>query len=118
MPSPRLKGDRMKIYSAKLTTDDIRETFATTCVPVGGYIEELEFHGLSTRGQNKGKNRWTVYAGSYNGRRARNQRDGFALDWADYGRWFAELFKIDPNAWISGWAGVEKFHEGTRRQFV
>lgn len=43
---------------------------------------------------------------------------GYALTWDEYGQWFALLFDIDPDAWISGWDGLAKFTSGTHRKFV
>lgn len=102
----------MQIRSNTLTEQDIRETFAESCSPVGGYIDEFR----SGRGRHA-KFTYTLYAGSVNGKRARNGRPGRALTYEDYGRWFGLLFEIDPEAWVSGWDGASDFHARTDGRF-
>ncbi len=46
---------------------------------------------------------------------ARNGRPGKAATWDEYGIWIDRLFKIDPDAEIGCYKGVDKFFEYTSR---
>jgi len=113
----------MKLYSDKITVNDIYQTFFTACqaeTGVGGYLEDVVQFQPRKRSAATGlpfKHAFQLYAGTVHKARARNGREGYALKWDDYGRWFALLFQIDPDAWISGWSGVEDFNRGTKNEF-
>lgn len=128
----------MKIYSSVITREDIMRTLYGM-LPQASHEDFREIenprktHAITaTNSDGVGTGlratykrgfelflRWDGPAGrGTDHARKRNGRDGYALTWAEYGQWFARLFDIDPNAWISGWDGVQKFHEGTNRQFA
>lgn len=101
----------MKIHSDVLTTTDLQETVSR----VGGmYIDEctpIPKPKIRARG-------WNILAASTTRTRRRNNGkngagDGFAASRDDYGRWFARLYEIDPNAQICCYKNKEDFDTKT-----
>jgi hypothetical protein len=104
----------MVIRSDIITESDIRHALAETrsedCEDI--YLDEDGIQAFKPRRKAYG---FKFYCESCGGRRARNGRPGHAASWDAYGLLFARLFKVDPNAYIAWYDGIEQFIEATNR---
>lgn len=99
----------MKIYSRIITRRDIYEALI-------GILEVcIDSDGVREFSPRRGGFGYELYLEGYGDRhyRARNNRDGYAATWDDYGVWMDRLFKIDPDAEIGYWKGRQEFIELT-----
>lgn len=102
----------MRVFTDKLTKADF---YAAIDDSGDVFIDELtEVEGR------KRKRTFNVYleARPGKGRRARNNRPGFSATWDEHGFWMAELFRIDPDAIISYYDGVDDFNKQTKGAYA
>lgn len=106
----------MKIYSDVLTREDL---FATIRQISGMYIDEIApLPSTKLR-----KNGWIMIVGSTTRKRYRNggtygaDRQIFAASYDDHGKWYALLYKLDPDARICFYKNADDFHQQTDRRY-
>jgi hypothetical protein len=112
----------MKLYSNKITSDDVHEAFRLARLLNGadiwpddvrdfrprmrGFTHGVEFYAYShdgTRAVNPGRSHWTT------------EDLPRAASWDDYGWMIAHLFKIDPEAVIGQYKGRADFIRQVRQ---
>lgn len=103
---------RMRIHSDILTAADF---YAAIDDDGDVFIDELR----ETPGR-KCQRTFIVYleAKPSKGRRARHNRPGLSATYDEHGFWMAELYRIDPDAFVAGYKGYDDFHKQTKGVFA
>jgi hypothetical protein len=87
---------------------------------------DIDVYDLSSHGSRKRNSRIDFYAKSENGKHA-SAHGGWggsgnttvrAASWSDYGYLMAELFRIDPNAIIGQYDGLDSFKDRCRSEWL
>ena len=101
----------MKVYSKVLTADDI---WAASRGIDGVCIDDSNVRSFRPRA---GGNGYEFYLEGYafHHLRRRNNRDGYAATWDEWGIVIARLYEIDPDARISWYTSRANFMEETAR---
>jgi hypothetical protein len=99
----------MRIYSNIITRDQV---YNATVGIEGVYVDN---DGVKTFSPRVGGNGYVVYLEGMDDRhrRARNQRDGMAATWDDWGVFIARLYAIDKDARIGWYDSRDHFIEIT-----
>ncbi len=102
----------MRIYSDVLTAADFY-----IAIEDGGdvFVDEV-----TEKGARKRSRRFDVYLEAMpgKGRRARHNRPGYAATYDEHGFWMAELFRVDPDAIIAYYDGVDDFNRQTKGAYA
>lgn len=95
----------MKLYSDKINASDVWQSLNGI---EGVIVDDSNVRTFTSR---QGVKALEFYLEGYGSRhvRARNGRDGKAATWDDWGVLIDRLFRIDPQANIGGYDGIEDF---------